>query len=139
MMSQLGLSENNTEHFKGRIIKEALIRDDHLVMDFKDGSRVSIEDNGQSCCEHRYMSTNDDLAMLTGAMLHDIEAVKHEEMYGEYGDEHEMLFIAIKTQNGTLTLVFHNEHNGYYGGFGMNLVELLAPNPSEEERCLRIK
>ncbi len=127
-----GGSENNPEHFQGRKITRAEWREDlgdadqSLVLVFEDGKACAIQDNGQSCCESRYASTDDDLNMLAGETLLAIEPLEHKEEESDWGEPHEMLFIAVKTTGGTLTIVHHNEHNGYYGGFGMSLVELEA-------------
>ena len=38
--------------------------DSELTIGFADGQRLRLRDEGQSCCEHRYMTTDDDLADL---------------------------------------------------------------------------
>jgi hypothetical protein len=32
---------------------------------------------------------------------------------------HETQFLIVDTTKGSFTIVNHNEHNGYYGGFGL--------------------
>jgi hypothetical protein len=79
--------------------------------------KLLIWDNGQSCCETRYMSTDDLLPTFTGAKLVGFEVVDGPDIEDEYGDAHEQMFVKLETTMGTITLVTHNEHNGYYGGF----------------------
>jgi hypothetical protein len=38
----------------------------------------------------------------------------------------------VKTTNGNLTVVNHNEHSGYYGGFSM-AAKIVGENETEEE------
>ena len=127
-MSQLGVgvminmlsSEDSGEAFRasvGKTIASVALEDDALRFVFADGSRMHMSDEGQSCCEHRYMSTDDNLADFAGAKLLGAEIKQAEGKDGEYGDVHEIQFLEIKTDKGSFTMSSHNEHNGYYGGF----------------------
>lgn len=92
---------------------------DVLHVQFPSGT-LHVWDNGQSCCESRYMTTDDDLPSFVGAKVVSLEAVEGPDIpYEEesYGDVHEQMFVKLETTAGTITLVTHNEHNGYYGGF----------------------
>lgn len=77
---------------------------------------ASLWDAGQSCCEHRYMTTDDELETFKDAKLVGIDRVYVEDET-EYGDPHEQVFVKVETTKGTITCVTHNQHNGYYGGF----------------------
>lgn len=108
--------------YVGRIIADAqLVSDSVLKITFEDGKKLSFVDNGQSCCEKRYMSMDGDDpneyrgAVFNGATLRDSEYVD-----AEY-DVHEVQFLAIHTTKGDLTVSNHNEHNGYYGGFSIEV------------------
>jgi hypothetical protein len=35
----------------------------------------------------------------------------------ESGEDHDIAFLLVQTSDGVFTMVNHNEHNGYYGGF----------------------
>lgn len=118
------LSDRSATHeaIRGAIGKKialvALIENElHLTLD--DGSKIKIWDDGQSCCEHRYMSTDDNLAYLAGATLVNVEVREAPTIQGGYGDEHEVQFLALMTDKGDAVFANHNEHNGYYGGFGI--------------------
>ena len=90
---------------------------DSLIIEFDDKGKIRIFDDGQMCCESRYIHTDDDLSAFVPSKLIDISlrgAPNIEE--DEYGT-HEVQFLIIKTSLGEFTLETHNEHNGYYGGF----------------------
>lgn len=112
----------NTDEYKGREIVAALLEEDRLNIDFADGSKISVWDDGQSCCESRYMTTDDDVASLVGGKLVSIVGKPGPGHVAEY-DEHETCFVEIATDKGFVTIVNHNEHNGYYGGFGLTITE----------------
>lgn len=93
-----------------------------LVINFEGGSRLIVMDDGQSCCESRYMTCDDDLTVYGGSVMQDIEVRDGpEHKAGEYGDEHEEQFLVVTTSQGSFTVATHNEHNGYYGGFWIKL------------------
>lgn len=87
-----------------------------LRFEFKDGTKFKIFDDGQSCCESRYMRTDDDLTQFSGAIFIGAELKDAPNIEDEYGD-HEVQFLEIQTDKGVFTCSNHNEHNGYYGGF----------------------
>ena len=91
--------------------------DDKLLFTMADGTVVSMFDDGQDCCEHRYMTCDDDLTAFAGAtfMRAEIRDGHHTDM--EYDEVHEIEFLVITTSAGSFTVATHNEHNGYYGGF----------------------
>lgn len=87
-----------------------------LRFEFEDGTKFKIFDDGQSCCESRYMRTDDDLSEFEGAVFQNAELKDAPNIEDEYGD-HEVQFLEIQTDKGVFTCSNHNEHNGYYGGF----------------------
>lgn len=91
-----------------------------LVIRFDDGFKLVAKDDGQSCCEHRYMRTDDDLDSWAGSKLVSIEIKQAPEVADEWG-EHEVQFLEVMTDKGCFTMTSHNEHNGYYGGFWITL------------------
>lgn len=131
-MSQLGLgamlhylgggSPHRGEEYAGRKIVSADFTDKALTIGFSDGVTIKIWDNGQSCCENRYMTTDDDVQSLVGHRLRHIEAKPGPGEPCDY-DEHETAFIEVATDDGHITVTTHNEHNGYYGGFGLAITE----------------
>jgi len=94
---------------------------DTLKVTFDDGSMLTAYDAGQSCCEHRYMRTDDKFEDFVGAKLLSMELKEAPTTTDEYGDEHEVQFLELMTSKGALTMASHNEHNGYYGGFAIEL------------------
>ena len=68
------------------------------------------------------MTTDDDVSSLVGQRLARIDAKDGPETSGgDYFDEHEQVFVEVGTDQGFVTLVTHNEHNGFYGGFALTL------------------
>ena len=95
-----------------------------LAVTVSDGTVVLLYDGGQSCCETRYMRTDDDLKDFVGAVLTDVEIRNAAPIAENYGD-HEIQFLVLKTSEGDLTLSNHNVHNGYYGGFAIQAREMV--------------
>jgi len=91
---------------------------DALRFTFEDGTKMQLRDDGQSCCESRYMMTDDDLSQFIGADLLDAEIRDAPNEPDKYG-EHEVQFLVVTTSKGAFTMASHNEHNGYYGGFSI--------------------
>ena len=97
--------------------------EDNLVFRFDDGSGIRIYDDGQSCCENRYMTTDDDLQAFVGAQFVEAAVQSAANQPDKWG-EHEVGFLIITTSLGAFTVETHNEHNGYYGGFWLVAREL---------------
>lgn len=91
-----------------------------ITIDFNDGTNLRVADEGQSCCENRYMRTDDDMQHFVGAKLTGLEIKEAPDEPDEYGD-HEVQFLEVQTDRGVFTMASHNEHNGYYGGFWITL------------------
>lgn len=102
----------------GKRIEKLQLQDNVLRLHFKDGAILSIEDAGQSCCEHRYMSTGDDLSTFADSDFMNAEIAQGPDEPDQYG-EHEVQFLNITTSKGVAQFANHNEHNGYYGGFSI--------------------
>lgn len=98
------------------------MKEERLRLKLSGGKIIEIWDDAQSCCESRYITTDDDLATIIGGILVRIEAKDGPNIPDEYG-EHEQVFVEVGTDKGFITLVNHNEHNGYYGGFGLTITE----------------
>lgn len=100
------------------------LADQALRIDFEDGTKIAIFDDGQSCCEARYLRTDDDLQCLVGKVFECAVVKSHEDKTEEYSD-HEQLFIELRASSGeSVTFCAHNEHNGYYSGFSMVVQQL---------------
>lgn len=120
MLGMLGGNEDSVNAFKqgvGKVISAIEISDKELTFTLADGLKLTLFDDGQSCCEHRYMHTDDDLSYFAGATLQGASVQAGPEESDEYGDVKESEFLIISTSKGEFTVVNYNEHNGYYGGF----------------------
>ncbi len=107
----------------GKKIANLEINEEDLIFTFTDGTKMRMFDDGQSCCETRYMHTDDDLKYFVGAQLWNAEVREGPtEEQGEYGEEEETQFLVITTSKGQFTVVNYNIHNGYYGGFDIKAV-----------------
>lgn len=100
-----------------RIDEDANRDNGSCIITFANGYTLHLQDVGQSCCEHRYMRTDDDLTAMVGSRLVSIRVVDVTESGEMDYDVHEMSFLKIQTDRAGVTVVTHNEHNGYYGGF----------------------
>jgi hypothetical protein len=99
--------------------------DNGLFITFEDRSVLRLWDDGQDCCEARYMSSDDvpqQVAHHVGAKLlgYDFREAPDIESGDDGGDVHEVAFFAIKTERGEIVVQTHNEHNGYYGGLSVS-------------------
>jgi len=118
-----GGSRNDPAKYYGQAVIDCKLDDNKLYLRLDSGVKIAIWDDGQSCCENRYMTTDDDIRSLIGGKLMRIESKEGPETEGDYGECHEQVFVEIATDKGFITLVNHNEHNGYYGGFGLTITE----------------
>lgn len=68
------------------------------------------------------MRTDDKFEDFIGATLVSMELKQAPNITSDddYGD-HEVQFLELMTSKGALTMASHNEHNGYYGGFAIEL------------------
>ncbi len=98
--------------------------DGRCIITFESGS-ITLYDDGRNCCEHRFITTDDDITSLVGSPLTKIELLKVEVDEGEY-ETHEIAFVHVHAGVHTVTLCTHNEHNGYYGGFNLTIEEYSA-------------
>jgi hypothetical protein len=121
MLGLLGGNEESANTFKdaiGKTIAALEITEKELQFTFDDGSKIILFDDGQSCCEHRYMHTDDDIKYYTGSKLLSAETRAGGEVEGDC-DVKESEFLIVTTDKGSFTVVNYNEHNGYYGGFSI--------------------
>lgn len=123
MIKMLGGNSESVDAIKSVLNKkiEKVYVDDSenaLRFEFEGGVKFRIYDDGQSCCESRYMRTDDDLTEFAGAIFQNAGLKDAPNIEDEYG-EHEVQFLEIQTDKGVFTCSNHNEHNGYYGGFAV--------------------
>lgn len=129
MLQMLGGNEKTVKAVKTSLGKEvfalAVVKrddnedyyEDRLMFSFTDGTGLLLWDGGQSCCELRYLHTDDKVGDFVGAELMKIELRDGPTTEDEYGEPHDVQFVLVTTSLGVFTLETHNEHNGYYGGF----------------------
>lgn len=126
MIEQLFGDRGDVDDFGKKSINQAItslgiVKDDwtedSLVFELANGFDFRLYDGGQSCCESRYMNTDDDLNYFVGSTLMDIRMASGPSEPGTYGDALDSEFLIVKTSLGEFTVVNYNNHNGYYGGF----------------------
>lgn len=120
MIQALGGNGSSVKAYKKAIglkIESVKLENDALWFTFEGGYKMKLSDEGQSCCEHRYMVTDDNLDDYVGAIFLGAEIKDAPNVEDPYGEAHEVQFLEIKTDKGVFTMATHNEHNGYYGGF----------------------
>lgn len=90
-----------------------------LKIDLAGGLTIELFDDGQDCCESRYMTCDgDELSYFTGAELRGFSLRSADVDVSSY-DVHEIEFLVVNTDRGEQVFANHNEHNGYYGGFAI--------------------
>jgi len=99
-----------------KIIKNVKIENNELRMTFGDGQGIKLWDDGQLCCERRWMHTDDDLEYYAGSKLLGVEVAAGPTTEEDF-EPTESQFLKVTTSAGVFTVVNYNEHNGYYGGF----------------------
>ena len=112
-------NEKVLDEVVGKIIRSAVLDDDSLVIEFDDCT-LTITDEGQQCCEYRYMTTDDNLSSFVGAAFVGADTSSSgvsSPNYNDNGEEEDTMFLNVRTGFGVFTMETHNEHNGYYGGF----------------------
>lgn len=128
MLAMLAGDDVSEEVVKKAIGKKiaAIVLDkdsNQLRITFADDTRLVMWDNGQQCCESRYMHTDDDLPYFIGSEFRGAALHPGPSEQGEYDDSKDSEFLIISTSLGQFTVVNYNEHNGYYGGFWIRAVE----------------
>lgn len=120
-----GRSPKKPNDYYGKKIKTAELIENEILISFEDGLKIKIWDDGQSCCESRYITTDDDVKDLIGQILISINAKDGPDIERDYG-YHEQVFVEIQGNNSSITFCTHNENNGYYGGFVLSCDEVLV-------------
>lgn len=119
MINMLGGNKDSAEIVQesiGKTIVQLSADEERISFVFEDGSTMRLSDQGQSCCEHRYLVNNNDLSQYIGATLTGAEFKDEYSGNADY-EEHEIQPVEIQTSKGNFIIEHHNEHNGYYGGF----------------------
>jgi len=126
MIQMLGGNESSVKAYQASLGKkisaielnsEANGGDGALNISFTDGTVLSLYDCARSCCESRYMHTDDDLTHYVGGKFKGVELKDGgSKEPGEYGEVSETMFMHVKTTKGTFVVNTYNDHNGYYGG-----------------------
>jgi len=126
MMNLLGGDKETSSIWKeveGRTIKAIRLDRGALHFELEDGLGFRLIDDGQSCCEARYITSDgEDFDFYCGAKLKKI-TMKEGPLRGNHEecDVHEVCFVEIETTKGSFSVCTHVEHNGYYGGFSIAL------------------
>ena len=147
MSNEVYLEQFDLDQVLGRVITRAVFENDALGLQFSDGSALTLRDAGQCCCESRYATCDDDVTSLVGSCLVSITIKAEREIPIEPDDdgyvssgEHDALFLEVQTTGGFITMVTHNEHNGYYGGFtpkvDFRLKHVTTPDERKFKRLL---
>jgi hypothetical protein len=121
LINLLGGDSDSQESIQKCIGKKILgikVDDSEVNIEFED-CKLKLWDDGQSCCEHRYMVCDDDLSYYVGKEFLGAE-IKDAPDGDDNGECHEVQFLEIITKDGVINIANHNEHNGYYGGFSIS-------------------
>lgn len=117
---------------KGKVIKDIVFKNDSLYLTFEDDTSYRLWDNGQDCCEERYMVLDDgDLDYYKGAIFTGLRFTYADDQEEDHGGVHEKMFMHVGTALGEITFESHNEHNGYYGGLSITIKEVVPLGQNE--------
>lgn len=119
-----GGSPKDPKDYYGKRINSISLVENKILIHFEGGVKIKIWDDAQTCCENRFITTSDDLKSLIGQKLIEIITKDAPDTTTEYGETHECIFLEIQGHHSSITFCTHNEHNGYYGGFGLSLDEI---------------
>lgn len=123
MIQMLGGNRETVEAFQSsldKVITGFKLEDNVITFDFEDGSALDLYDAGQSCCESRWITTDDTLEDFIGGKLVDAEVSEIVDADDEDSYEvHEVAFLRLTTTKGVAVFETHVDHNGYYGGFAV--------------------
>lgn len=101
-----------------------------LTLGYSNGKRLLLENTVNYCCEHRYITCDDDLSNLRGQQVVSIEVTGVEDCQDGRSAEHEVAFVKIQFTRECITLASHNRHSGSYSGFHLQ-ARLLDVNRKE--------
>lgn len=120
------MEHEKCEKYYGKTIQNAWMdkESNRFFIIFCDALKIFINDQGQSCCEHRYMTCDDNPLDLVGKKLTEVK-VKNLIRDDGSDDSHEIAFLEIIAGDASVNFATHNEHNGYYGGFDLKIEEVL--------------
>ena len=110
------------DKYYGQKILSASLDEEGLTLSLGNGKIIMLWDDQPICSERRYMSSDDDIQSLVGSTLTRVEARESPTDYDVW-EVHETCFLEVGMNHGFITLVNHNEHNGYYGGFNVAIEE----------------
>jgi hypothetical protein len=123
MIRMLGSNAKSVEAYSNALnktIREVKLDGDVLSFDFTDDTHLYVQDEGQSCCEHRYLNDDGcDFPYYSGAVFLGIDLGENEDITSGDEESHQQQFINVRTDRGVFSLSAHVDHNGYYGGFSI--------------------
>lgn len=92
----------------GKQITSAYKSDNQICINFIDNSKLLIFDDGQSCCEHRYLTCDDYLEGMIGEFFSSISTTCCDNLDSSEDMYHEVRFVTIYTNRDHYTACTHN-------------------------------
>jgi hypothetical protein len=130
LMGDGGRTEKAVNATVGKKITSVTLENDVIIIGVEDGTKISVRDDGQSCCESRFITTDADLPSYRGKTIRGYELRQMPD--GDDGYEcHDQQAFVILTDEGNIDFVTHNQHNGYYGGFSVTAHQIAGPEDEE--------
>lgn len=109
-----------------------------LRLDLDCGITLCFYDDASYCCEHRYIETDDEVDSIEGESYRGFELKETTSGEGEWEECLDCAFLEIQTDKDHITIKNYNSHNGYYGGWDLE-VSCLGSLTQEQESYCRIK
>lgn len=122
----------------GLSILKIELEDSTITIRLERGAVLTLRDEGQSCCEDRYITTDDDIEDLANHKLLSVEVVDGPGAEEQDYVTHEVQFLNINTSQRTIQFAAHNVHNGYYGGFRIRARAKLPTLPETAQHLQQV-
>ena len=114
--------------FTGKEISQIYLDKDYnngdggIVIEFsEDNKKIILFDDRRMCCESRYVHCDDSLDYYDGSIFRGIQIKRLENFRDRADYDHEIQFVHIVTNVGTVVAETHNVHSGHYGGFDLKI------------------
>ncbi len=107
-------SGRNIDVLLGNVLKAVRVGQFEIYFDTDDGKSYKMY-HQQDCCESVWVEdVVGDISDLIGSKIVEASEESNRESYGDYGDSQTWTFYKLGTRNGSVTIRWCGQSNGYY-------------------------